>query len=186
LDNGVNVRVYNSTADSIADLHFTLATTARPRDMVKDVYTATSAMEATHAKIAKGQNIGVMFGAERTGLENQDVALASAIVTIPLNPDFSSLNLAQATLLIAYEFMIQADATAPIQTNIGKTDIANDGATSQFTERLIDSLNDKNFFKSPDLRPTMERNLTNMIARHQWTAQEIQTLQGILSALARN
>ena len=186
LEKGVKVTVYETTAAAIADLHYTFATTARPRDMVKEVYTAGGAMTTAHEKIAQGQNIGVLFGAERTGLENEDIALASAIVTIPLNPDFSSLNLAQAVLLLSYEFMTRADQTAEKSLSMGKTDIANAETIQGFNDRLLEALNEsEQFFRSPDLRPTMERNLTNLIARQQWTDQEIKTLHGVLSALAK-
>jgi tRNA/rRNA methyltransferase len=185
LEKGVIARVFDTTADAVSDLHFTLATTARPRDMIKDVYTATSAMETAHAKITSGQGVGLLFGAERTGLENEDIALASAIITIPLNPDFSSLNLAQAVLLVAYEFMIQGDKTPDKQFMTGKTDIASANTIDQFTGRLIDGLSDNGFFKSPDMRPTVERNLINLFARQTWTDQDIKTLQGVLSSFIK-
>jgi len=182
---GVVPTIYTSTVDAVSDLHFTLATTARPRGMIKDVYTAHSAMAAAHEKITKGQNVGILFGAERTGLENEDVALANAIITVPLNPDFSSLNLAQAVLLVSYEFMSQGDNTPALQTHTGKTDIAKADAVSNFVVRLLSSLSDADYFKSDDHRPTMERSLTNLISRHQWTEQEISTLHGIVSGLIK-
>jgi len=186
LDKGITVTVYETTADAIADCHWTLATTARPRDMIKEVYTATSAMTTAREKIAKAEHVGILFGAERTGLENEDIALASAIITIPLNPAFSSLNLAQAVLLVAYEFLIQGDDTPHQQLVTGKTDIAPIEDIENFTGRLIDEVAEKGFFTSTDMRPTMERNLRNLVTRHQWTTQEIQTLHGVLSALIRH
>jgi tRNA/rRNA methyltransferase len=183
---GVVPTLYHSTIEATRDLHYTLATTARPRGMVKDVHTPRAAMDITHTKISEGQNIGILFGAERTGLENEDIALSQAIITVPLNPDFSSLNLAQAVLLISYEFMIQADSTPDTHMHTGKTGIADTDTTHNFTERLIKELSQVDFFKSPEMRPTMERSLTNMIGRHKWTEQDIQTLHGILSALIKN
>ena len=182
---GVIPSLYNNTKDAISDLHFSLATTARPRGMIKDVYTAEGAMREAHTHIANGMNVGILFGAERTGLQNEDVALASAVVTIPLNPDFSSLNLAQAVLLIAYEFMVQIDNTPDLQTHTGKTDIAKSQTVTHFTDRLISELDTANFFRTEDLRPTTERNLVNLFTRHNWTDQEISTLQGVLSALTK-
>lgn len=186
LEKGVKVTVYTSTQEAVADCHFTLATTARPRDMIKDVYTARGAMAEAHNRIAQGQNIGVIFGAERSGLQNEDIALASAIITIPLNPEFTSLNLAQAVLLVSYEFSSQGDTTADKQLVMGKTELASSDRLTHFTDRLITELDDAGFFRSPDLRPTMERNLTSLITRHDWTDQDIQTLHGIVSALSRN
>jgi tRNA/rRNA methyltransferase len=185
LDKGVIATVYETTLDAVSDLHWTLATTARPRDMIKEVYTAGSAMAETHSKIKNGQKIGVLFGAERTGLENEDIALASAIITIPLNPDFCSLNLAQAVLLVAYEFMVQADQTPEKQLMTGKTDIATAATVANFTDRIISEMGTRGFFKSPDMRPTMERNLTNLFTRHTWTDQDIQTFHGVISALIK-
>jgi tRNA/rRNA methyltransferase len=182
---GVIPTLYNSTAEAMADLHFTLATTARPRGMTKDVYTAKGAMKVAHDKINEDLNVGILFGAERTGLENEDIAMASAIITIPLNPEFWSLNLAQAVLLVAYEFHSQADTTKPHQIDKGKTGIAKAEDVRGFTDRLITALGEQDFFKSDDNRPTMERSLTNLFARREWTAQEIQTLHGILSAFVK-
>ncbi len=184
-ESGVIPTLYNSTTDAVADLHFTLATTARPRGMIKDVYTANGAMAVAHDKISEGQNVGVLFGAERTGLENEDIALANAIITIPLNPEFWSLNLAQAVLLVAYEFHTQGDSTPAHQMHTGKTDMANGETVANFTDRLIETLSESVFFKSADHRPTMERSLTNLFARRQWTEQEINTLHGILSAYTK-
>jgi tRNA/rRNA methyltransferase len=185
LDSGINVTVFNTTHDAIHDCHFTFATTARPRDMVKDVYTANSAMSSAHEKITDGQTVGILFGGERAGMDNDDIALSSAIITIPLNPNFTSLNLAQAVLLVAYEFMAQADATPPKQTDLGKTDIATAETVENFTARLIDELSDARFFRSDDLRPTTERNLRNLFTRLNLTDQDVQTFHGILSAFVK-
>ena len=105
------VQVFATTAEAIADCNFVLATTARPRDMVKQVYTARAAAVEARSRAAQGQRIGFLFGAERTGLVNEDIAMSHGVITIPLNPGFSSLNLAQAVLLIAYEWMTAGDAT---------------------------------------------------------------------------
>ena len=185
LDNGVGVTVYNSTAEAIHDCHFTFATTARPRDMVKDVYTANGAMATAHTQIHNGQTIGILFGGERSGMTNEDIALASSIITIPLNPDFTSLNLAQAVLLVAYEFMIQADTTALKKMDLGKTDTATADTVHNFTSRLITELGDVGFFRSNDLRPTTERNLHNLFTRLNLTNQDIQTFHGIVSAFVK-
>lgn len=185
LDKGVQVTVYETTEAAIADCHFTLATTARPRDMIKDVYTAKGAMAEAHNRIHQGQTVGILFGAERSGLQNEDIALASAIITIPLNPAFTSLNLAQAVLLVAYEFISQADTTADKQLVMGQTEPASAESITNFTTRMIKELETAGFFRSPDLKPTMERNLTNLFTRHNWTEQDISTLHGILSALVK-
>ena len=124
-----------------------------------------------------------MFGAERTGLENEDVALAHAIVTIPLNPAFSSLNLAQGVLLLAYEWS-QLQYEAPERAlPTGKTDIAAHEEVDSFLERLISELDTHRFFRDDAMKPSMVRNLKNMFIRSEMTEQEIRTLHGIISAL---
>ena len=185
LEQGVRVSVYEDTKNAIADCHLTFATTARPREMVKEVFTAQGAMQKAHELIPNGQTIGVLFGGERAGLANEDIALASAIITVPLNPDFTSLNLAQAVLLVAYDYLRLADTTKGNQLVMGKTDLATHETTDQFTRRLIGLLDEHGFFRSDDLRPTTERNLSNLFHRLPLTDQDIQTFHGILSALTK-
>lgn len=182
MEKGVTVTLYDTTTQAIADCHRVYATTARPRDMVKDIYTARSAMEDAYANQQQGTSVGILFGAERTGLQNEDIALANAIITLPLNPDFTSLNLAQAVLLVAYEYLMQGD-----QTNAVRNDapIATRDAVNGFTDRMITALDDRGFFRSEDLRPTTTRNLRNLFSRIPWSDQDIQTLHGILSAFIK-
>ena len=99
-----SARLFDSVEAAIADLNFVLATTARPREMVKPVLLPEEAMGDAKRRIAGGQGVGILYGPERTGLDNDDVALADAIMTFPVNPRFSSLNLAQAVLLVGYEW----------------------------------------------------------------------------------
>lgn len=96
--------VFENTARAIEDCDFVFATTARGRELSKPIYTPEAAMAEVHARIKSGQKIGILFGPERTGLENDDIVRANAIITIPVNPEFYSLNLAQAVLLMSYEF----------------------------------------------------------------------------------
>ena len=140
-------------------------------------------MAEAHTRIQNSQKIGILFGAERSGLPNEDIALSSAIISIPLNPDFTSLNLAQAVLLVAYEFLSQADTTDGKQLVMGKTELASSETIDGFTSRLIAALENAGFFRSPDFKLIMERNLINLFARHDWTDHEIRTLHGIISAL---
>lgn len=183
LEKGVVATVFETTESAVADCHFVLATTARPRDMIKDVYTANGAAKALSQAVQTGQNTAILFGAERSGLQNEDIALANGIITIPLNPDFTSLNLAQAVLLVSYEWLTTHDATPDRVTVTGKTDIATQSELDMFSNRLIAALSDHGFFRSDELRPTIERNLVNMISRMNLTRQDTQTLHGIVSAL---
>ena len=99
-----DARIVDDTAEAVADAHFVFATTARPRDLTKDVYTPEAAMAEARDRIASGERVSVLFGPERAGLENDDIARANAIISVPVNPEFPSLNLAQCILLTGYEW----------------------------------------------------------------------------------
>ena len=184
LEKGVTVTLYDSTQAAIADCHAVYATTARPRDMVKQVETANTAAHLIRQAEKQGEQAGILFGAERSGLENEDIAMASHIITIPLNPDFTSLNLAQAVLLVAYEWcMAGQEQNSAFIT--GKTDIAPHAEVTLLVDRLIDQLEDKGFFRTEELKPTLQRNIINLFTRTRMTSQECQTFHGVISALAR-
>lgn len=182
LDKGVAVETFDTTEAAVADCHFVLATTARPRDMIKDVYTARGAAQCLCDKAATSKT-AVLFGAERSGLQNEDIALANGVITIPLNPDFTSLNLAQAVLLIAYEWLMTQDETPDHGYVTGKTELAAQGDIDNLTGRLIDELDRHGFFRSDDLRPTIERNIVNLFSRLSLTRQDTKTFHGIVSSL---
>lgn len=179
-------RVYKTTREAIADLHYVFATTARERDMSKQVFTPHAAATKIHELSAQNIQTGILFGAERTGLENDDIAASHAIITYPTNPDFSSLNLAQAVLLMSYE-MAQLQSQIPdIHLQTGKSEIATKESVDNFLERLFEKLEDKNFFKSADMRPSIERNIETLFLRGELTEQEVSTLHGIIAALDKN
>lgn len=177
------VIVYDSTAAALADCHFVVATTARERDMVKPVMTARAAGEELARRQAAGERTAILFGAERTGLTNDDTALAHAIVTIPLNPAFSSLNLGQAVLLLAYEWLMARDKTPPQQMPTGDSAPVPHEKLVELFDRLEDELESHGFFRSADQRPAMVRNLRNLLSRAQMTEQEARTFHGMISAL---
>lgn len=178
------VQVFTSTADAIADCHQVYATTARPRDMVKPVMTAREAAEDVHTRSAEGQKCAYLFGCERTGLENDDLAQAHAIITIPVNPDFSSLNLGQGVLLCAYEwFQAQPHLPMPIDPeNLP----APQAEFDNLIKRLEQNLDEGGFFRTPELRPTVTINIRNMLSRAHMTSQEINTFHGIMKVLMGN
>lgn len=174
--------VFNTLEDAIADLHFTFATTARTRDMVKPCFTPETAAATTYKK--KNQNIGILFGAERSGLLNEEIALAQAIITIPTHPNFSSLNLGQSVLLMAYEWSKHSpkikSADEQEQTPATQKNL------NAFLQRLESDLDNRRFFREENLKPTMVKNIQNIFTRNNLTEQEVRTLQGILSALRGN
>lgn len=177
------VQVFETTAEAMADCHYVYATTARPRDMVKPVLTPRATATDIAARIRGGQRTAILFGAERTGLNNDDIALAQAIVTIPLNPGFSSLNLGQAVLLLAYEFSQAGDDTPAIQNPTGDSFPAPHDKLKELYDRLEHELAAHHFFRSEDMRPTIVRNLQNMLGRAHMTDQEVRTFHGVISAL---
>ena len=180
-----NARVFDSVADATADLTHLYATTARERDQVKRVLTARAFGSEAVAKASQGAQVGVLFGKEATGLENDDIARSSAVIRVPLNPENTSLNLGQACLLIGYEWF-QAKAEAPdIQLETGDSVIASKGEVDNFLERLVAKLDENGFLGLPHKRPKMLRNIRNVFERAELTRQEVQTLFGVIQSLHR-
>lgn len=176
--------VFDSTAAAIADLQHLYATTARPRHMVKPVLTPAEAARQIRIQGGGGGRVGILFGGERAGLTNDDVSLADTIITAPLNPGFTSLNLAQAVLLVAWEWWQAADATPPRQIDTGASRIAHRDELLNVFAHLETELDRAAFFSSPGKRPSMIRNLRNMFERADLTEQEVRTLHGIVTALS--
>ena len=170
---------------AIADCDFVFATTARGRELVKQVVTPERAMEMTRAMAAEGKRVGVLFGPERTGLENEDVALANAIVTVPVNPDFPSLNLAQCALLLGYEWRRQTDlAIVPEVMGLARTEFAERIDVERLGDHFEERLEAAGFFFPPDKAENMKLNLRNMWARLGLTRAEVQTFHGMLKQIA--
>lgn len=179
-------RVFATTAEAVADLHTVYATTARARDMTKDVVTPRQAAAEMRTFAAEDQKCGVLFGREAVGLHNDEVALADKILMVPLNPAFSSLNLAQAVLLMGYEWY-QSAAVQPDQSFEVRLDTrpaTKDELVGMF-EHLERELDDCGFLGLPDKRPGMVRNLRNMFQRARMTEQEVRTFRGVISGLVK-
>ena len=178
------VQVHDSLRRALSGFHHAYATTARPRDQVKLVFTPEGAADHIHTHAAQGGNCALIFGAERTGLTNDEIALANGIITIPLNPDFTSLNLGQAVLLTGYAWYSYArnvpDATLRKGENVP---YAKHEEIENFLGRLEAALEQNHFFRNLDMRPTILRNLRNIFNRAELTSQEVRTLHGVLTAL---
>jgi tRNA/rRNA methyltransferase len=181
-----SAQVYDTVPEAIADLDYVLATTARPRDMTKQVFTPEEGAGRLKGAMLEGGRSGVLYGAERAGLHNDDIALADAVITAVLNPGFSSLNLGQAVLLLAYEWSQLSDETAPETMPMNGTRPANKEELLGFFEHLEVELDDTGFLLPPEKRPAMVRNLRNMFQRAALTEQEIRTLRGMVSALTKH
>lgn len=177
--------VFASTQEAVADCQLVFASTVRPRGMTKPVVTPRVAAQLMHEAHARGEKTAVLFGPERSGLNNDDVALADMVVTVPVNPEFGSLNLAQAVILLAYEYS-QFDET------IVADDVADPRgakADKAMLEGLLghmeQELEPRGFFRSEDRRDTQRRMLWALLQNAQMSEQEVQTWRGIVKALAR-
>jgi len=187
---------HGTLTEAIGDLNWVAATTARQRDLRKPVMTPEQVVAEMRQRIAAGQRCGILFGRERNGLETDEVALCDAVVMIPVNARFASLNLAQAVLLLGYEWMRQHERASLGRVTTYETPLApglNVGASRPATkeellglyEHLERELERLGYFNPSEKRQTMVRNIRSMLARMEATEQEVRTLRGIVAALAQ-
>ncbi|WP_062014357.1 RNA methyltransferase [Aureimonas sp. AU4] len=177
-------RLFNTIEEAAADLTFLLATTARARDSHKSVLGPRDAAGALRARVDVGQGAGILFGRERTGLENHEVDLADTIVTFPVNPAFASLNLAQAVLLMSYEWMNTTGETAP-RFGAPEQVPAEKEELYRLFGHLEAALDTANYFHPPAKRDSMIHILRNMLTRPGFSEGEIRTLRGVLRSFER-
>jgi tRNA/rRNA methyltransferase len=179
-----NAGLFGDVTAAIADCDYVFATTARGRELVKSVVTPERAMEQARAMAAAGKRVGVLFGPERAGLENDDVVLANAIISVPVNPEFPSLNLGQCVLLMGYEWRRQTVAVPPEVMGLARTDFASALEVARLADHYEDRLGDASFFYPADKAPMMKANLRNMWSRLNLTKAEVQTFHGMLRQIA--
>jgi len=177
------VKLFDSVPAAMADCNFVLATTARAHDQAKPVVSPEEAARQMAPRVAGGERVALMFGRERNGLENDEVALADAIVTLPVNPAFASLNLAQAVAVTCYEWFKLASGGALPFAMPQKSDVAAKQQLNAFFANLERELEKVEFFRPPDKRDTMTINLRNIFTRMNPTQQDIQTLHGVIMSL---
>ena len=180
------IQIFDTTKKALESFHTVYATTARPRDMRKPVMTPQNAIAEMRAQQQANQKTAIMFGGERAGLTNEDISHAHNIITFPTNPDFSSLNLGQSVLLLAYQWFSSADKTEDKVLPTGDSAPAEHKEISDLVDRLENELLQHNFFRNEDMQPTMMRNIRSMLARTDMTEQEVRTFHGIISALIGN
>src|SRR5712664_1401897 len=175
--------LYDSLPAALADCSFVLATTARAHDQAKPVVGAAEAALEMAPRLAAGETVAAVFGRERWGLMNDEVGLADRIITFPVNPAFASLNLAQAVLIVAYEWFKVAGGALPFRMALRSPPAGKDQLFAFFAtlERELERVE---FFRPAEKRDTMTINLRNIFARMAPTQQDIQTLHGVVTAIA--
>lgn len=176
----LNARVYATTREALADLDTVYAATARPRHQVKEVFTAEYA--ATH--LPTGRRTGFMFGCERTGLENEDISLADAIIEVPLNPEHCSLNLAQAVLIIGYEYYKTTIAPEGRRFITNGGEVASKEKLFKFLDALTGRIRQSPRLKDEEHTRSLLINVSNIFTRANITEQELNSLYGIVNILS--
>ena len=180
------IRVFETVEAAIADLGYLIATTARPREIVKEVHGPAAASLILRGQAEAGVASGMLFGRERIGLTNEEISLADAIVTLPVDPEFASLNIAQAVLILGYEWRRSGLATEEDGLRF-RTPTPSRPATKEelvgLFEHLEGALEAVTFFRPPEKKPVVVQTLRAMLAKASFTEQDIRTLRGVIAAL---
>jgi len=177
--------LYDDLAGAVGDCSFVFATTARMRGLTKPVFSPEAAMALVAEKISGGEKVAILFGPERAGLENADVARANAIISIPVNPEFASLNLAQSVLLTAYEWRRQTVEIVDETMEMAKTGWANGVEVEKLAQHYEQRLETAGFFFPEDKAHGMKINLRNFWSRMSLTGADVQMLHGVLRQMVR-
>ncbi len=180
-----NAKVYPDTGAALADIRLVLATTARDRDVLREILTPEAGARRLRAAARNGIASAILFGGERAGLDNDELSLADAVITIP-TAEFSSLNLGQAVLLIGYEWRKAADATPASRTRKSLAQPATRHELTGLFEHLERELDAAEFLFPPEKKETMVRNMRAMILRAGLSDQEVRTIRGMIVALVKN
>ncbi len=174
----------DSTAEAVADCTYVYATTARPRELTKPVFTPAFAMKDAAQRIANGEKVAVLFGPERAGMENDDIAKANAIISVPVNPEFASLNLAQCVLLCGYEWRQATVESVPATVSM-EGEWASQTEVEKLAEHYEDRMNDAGFFYPDHKAASMKINLRNLWSRMPLTRADVQMLHGVMRQMVR-
>jgi TrmH family RNA methyltransferase len=179
-----DLTLHETVADAVADLHHVFATCPRPRHIVKPVLTPRGAVAEMREISRRDLRCGLLFGPERAGLDNDDMAQSDALIRYPMNPSFTSLNLAQAVMVMAYEWWQSNDATPARALMTNESGVATKGELENFLVHLVDQLDACGFLRNLPKRPGMVRNLRHLFQRGEITSQELRTLHGVVTELA--
>jgi tRNA/rRNA methyltransferase len=169
--------VYDSLAGAVADISHVYATTVRKRGVTKPVLTPA---EAATEMIAATARSAILFGAERSGLDMDEVALARMIITVPINPEFGSLNLAQAVILCAYEWSKHQALASPPKVELDPP--APQSELDGMIEQLFEMLGPRGYFRPPERTAATQQTLRNLLTKPGWNSLEVRTLRGVLSS----
>ncbi|OFW98142.1 MAG: rRNA methyltransferase [Alphaproteobacteria bacterium RIFCSPHIGHO2_12_FULL_66_14] len=180
------VEVFDSVAVAVADLERVVATTARNRELTQRILTPRRAAAEVRDWIGRGERVGILFGPERTGLENDDMVHADTALSIPVNPQFSSLNIAQAVLLVAYEWATAAEEVPAERMSDHSARPATKEELQNLFDHLERALDQSGFLRNKDMRPSMVLNLKALLQRAEMTEQEARTFHGVIKFLSKN
>lgn len=178
-----NATIFNSTLDACADFNYIFASTARTRGLSKEVYSPKKAISNSCDMIRAGLKVGFMFGPESSGLQNNDVSLAQAIISVPINPKFSSLNLAQCVVILAYEWLKLTQKEATFKNFEHTINYASLIEVEHLRSSLFEYLTASNYFWPEDKKESLTENLTNLLGRLALTSSDVRTLHGVFKAL---
>lgn len=178
-------QVFDTTAEAVADCTAVYATTARARGLTKTIVTPEHAMQQSAARIDTGERVAILFGPERAGLENDDIARANAIISVPVDPEFASLNLAQCALLTAYEWRRQTFATQPERVDYARTLPATAVEVEKLAQHYEAQLDEAGLFFPDHKAAGMKQTMRNLWSRMPLTRADVQLLHGVLRQMVR-
>ena len=177
--------IFPTFEEAIADQNFVFATTARPRDLIKPIYSPKDAIRLAVSKMSEGQNVGFIFGPERSGLENSDIVKANAIISVPVNDHFPSLNLAQCVLVLAYEWMLNLNNSDIDSSTSDQSNVVSNMQVEKLCNYFEENLEEVGFFYPKDKAESMKTNFRNMWSRMPLTNSDVQIFYGMLRQLLR-
>lgn len=180
-----NAQVFDTLEEALHDVQCVYASTARIRDMVKPMLSPRKCAEKLQQAYGRGEKTALLFGPERMGLNNDDIALSDAIVVVPVSELYPSLNLAQAVAVLCYEWFCMANDTVEESVDLGDSRVANRKEVADMFEHLEFELDASDFFRVAEKRPKMIRNIRNIFVRAGLTDQDVRTLRGIIRSLAK-
>ena len=186
-DKNFNVSVFKNLNEASKDISYLLATTARPRDINKPIYNTKEAILNIINAQKSGLKTGVIFGGEKSGLNNDDLVKADGVINIDCNKNFTSINISMSVLTICYQWFIEKHIISNVSQDIieKEKNLATKSELNYFIDRLIKLLEDSKFFKPDEKKKAMINNIEAIFTRNNLTLQELKTLHGIITSITR-